>query len=757
MEEQKTETSAPAPKPTGQRAPDKHIGRKKRITPREMHFAKLIADQEMGGVEAARIAFGWRCEPNSPENQKARKLAISKRIKEEVQRLRDKRIAEEQARESIRVDIGEIHKGDLRDYAFKVLEKLRDNPRAKAADRFNAIKLLKKLHDPGKDINLIYKWIDLAWRYQTAHCPSCHTSFPLAKIENEKLDAWRKTAGVSRGAISNIDDRFVRQMELIKRADKRRTPHPGQVRILTAKERHVVGEGAARAGKSYTLALFATLGLCLPGAEIWILAETYERASKEVEYIKDFLNSLFFPYYKQMVNISHDRKTGELLLTTKWGATLRVKSSKSKGSITGHALEYALCAEPGWLPADIYEELRARMSERLGRIIALGTPKGLQGFIGRMTNMYGRDPKTGRMIRWKREDRLIENGCPWNVSMLITRMDPSDNPEYVTSELEAARMELTDEEYAQEFQGIGMAAEGLKFGNVKDELLKPIDRAFFARAEYILGVDQGPKNFGASLLAYDGQDAVVCWEYFNNDDRSTMKKNLIKLFHRVPKWIERLGGTVDQWKYTITDQDPPLDGIFEEMEEEGLVWPTDIAKRHKNMAKLNENWRRENQEFVNNMARSRNLLFHLYEAPHSDEAESPGGILLHDQIKNCIDIPDNKERDTSQAQQKGWQTADPIRGDHVLDSWYLAMWLICSGQVFVSRAKVVSSTSDDPWAREKILFEENLKKQERKELGMHSGWNPQRPEPKTAAEAWQRLIRGGRNSFFGGGYYGDEA
>jgi hypothetical protein len=732
---------------------------RKKLAPRDQHFCKLIAETGMGAVEAARLAFGWRCEPGSKENQKARNFARQPRFKKVIEELRAKRLAEEKAKESLRVDFGEIHKGDLREYAFKVLEKLRDNPRAKAADRFNAIKTLKKLHDPGKDINLVFKFIDMAWRYQKAHCPSCHTSFPLAKVKNPKLDEWRKRVGADPAVIQGIDDQFTRQMELIKRCDRRRTPHPGQKRLLVAPERHVVGEGAARAGKSYAIALFACLGLCLPGAEIWILAETYDRASKEVEYIKDFMNSIFFPYYKQMVSISHDKKTGEMLMTTKWGSSLRVKSSKSKGSITGHALELALCAEPGWLPADIYEELRARMSERLGRIIALGTPKGLQGFIGRMTTMHGRDPKTGRMIRWKREDRLIEKGCPWNVSMLITRMDPTDNPEYVKSELNAARMELTDEEYAQEFQGIGAAADGLKFGNVRDEHLREIDGAFWNRATYILGIDQGPKNFGTCLIGYDGDKIAVAWEFFNADERATMRKNLVKLYHRVPKWIERLGGNPENWKYTITDQDPPLDQIFMELEDEGIIWPTDIQKRHKNMARLNENWRRENQEFVNTVARKGDLLFHLYMLPHSDESESPGGNLLHDQVKNCIDIQDNVEKDTSQAQAKGWQTNDPFRGDHVLDAWYLAMWMIASNQVFVPKAIVTATNSTDPWAAQKAAFEQSMRQQDRRDRGVvdHSHMG----EPRTPAEAWRRLINRQQNQgqFIGGyrGPYGNEA
>ncbi len=738
--------------------PESEAVRRKRISPAEMHVAKLMYSNGLGAIEACRIAMHWSCEPNSKESDKAKTLGRSTRVRAEIKKLRDrdekKALQAEKAKESLRIDFGEMHKGDLREYAFRVLENLRDNDNAKAADRFNAIKMLKKLHDPGKDVNLIYKWIDMAWRYQTAHCPSCHNSFALAEIPNTKLDEWRKRTGAPAGPVGLLR-KFDRQMEIIKRCDPRRTPHPGQIRVLAAPERHVVGEGAARAGKSYLLALLAAMAICLPGVEIWILAETYDRASKEVDYLQNFLNTIFFPYYKQMVNVVHDKKTGEMIMTTKWGSEIRVKSAKAKGSITGHALELALCAEPGWLPADIYEELRARMSERLGRIIALGTPKGTAGFIGRLTSMHGRDPKTGKMIRWKKEDRLIENGCPWGVSMLVTRLDPSENPEYVKAELDNARMELTDAEYAQEFEGIGVSAAGAKFGLVREDHLQVIDPSFFERATFALGIDQGPKNFGACLIAYDGTDIVTAWEYFNSDERTTMKRNLLRLRARVPRWIESLGGDPDLWVMTITDQDPSMEAIFMEMEDEGSPWHTDIVLRHKNSAQLGENWRRENAEFINNMARHNNMLFHTLDLPYTEDDESPGAYLMHDQVISCLDVPEDPDRESKSGNTKGWAVSDPFRGDHVLDAWYLAVWLITSQQLNVS-SQIQAKHSSDPWAVQKAQFQENLRRNEQRELGIHGTGNT----PRSAQEAWDRLLRkGDGGNFFGigTGHYGDEA
>ena len=214
---------------------------RKRITPAEMHFAKLMYSNGMGAIEASRIALNYRSEPGSKEADKAKTLGRSTRVQAEIKKLRDrdekKALAAEKAKESLRIDFGEMHKGDLREYAFRVLETLRDNDNAKAADRFNAIKMLKKLHDPGKDINLIYKWIDTAWRYQTAHCPSCHNSFGLAEIPNPKLEEWRERTKAPKAA-SSLSRKFDRQMEIIKRCDPRRTPHAGQIRVLAAPERH---------------------------------------------------------------------------------------------------------------------------------------------------------------------------------------------------------------------------------------------------------------------------------------------------------------------------------------------------------------------------------------------------------------------------------------------------------------------------------------------------------------------------------------
>jgi len=725
---------------------------KKQLSPAEDRFAKLIAISGCGSIEAARLAFNWRCETGSSEAQRARDLARSPRVADRIKILKEREKQKAQA-ENIVQTTGEIDIDQVRSFAFKRLEEIRDNDSAKAAVRFQAIKMLEKLHDPSQDANLIWKWIDLAWRYQKAHCPSCHKSYPLNRIVNPKLEEFRSRSKAD-PENKNLSDEFTRRLELLIRADQRRRPHASQQVALSSPERHVVGLGAARAGKSYLLSLFAILAFLLPGVEIWILAEQYESARSEVEYIEKFLKALFYPHEDAMVKTVKDNKTGELVMHSKWGSELRIKSAKSKGTITGRALELALVAEPGWVPDDVYNHLRARMSERLGRIIALGTPQGTTGFLGRMIKTTGRDPKTGKILRRSKEDRLIKNGSPWATSMFIYDVKPADNPEYVKAELDAARQELTDSEYATEFAGEMRAAEGAKFPRVTEKHLQTVPREFFDRAVYVLGIDQGPRNFGAVLTAYDGDIVVPCFEYFNGDE-TTMHVNLKILRKNVPQWILGLGGDPNEWRLTITDRDPQLDGIFEEFREQGLPWPTDLVVRHRNNAQLLDNWRRETQEWVNNMGVRGKLIFHEATQGSDHYDIIPGAALLHDQVINCTDEPENAERESKSDNRKGWKVTDPWRGDHVLDAWYFTMWTVLSNQLVAELRLPDNVQKDDPWSEQKAAFQFAIAKSEMQEL--RTGGKGGRNVKEAYEKFFNRPMRYGGTLMGGGGHYGNES
>jgi len=525
--------------------------------------------------------------------------------------------------------------------------------------RWNAIQALEKLNDPGKDINLIYRYIDIMWRYYEGHCPACHNDFPLWKVKNFKLDLYREDNQLPPS--SPLENRLERRLALLNEADPVRQPHVGQERAIAAEDRHLIGTGPARAGKSLVMGMFLLMYGLIPGAENWLLARIYENADKEFQYYQQFLQTLFYPVSKHMIDISIDR-TGDSSIKTRWGNITETRSGKAKGSITGHELEIIAVCEPAWVEASLFEEVRARMSSRMGRIIAFGTPKGFGGFLHRMKKLANRGPDGH--IRSEKE-RLLSGGCPWNQSMAQFSMLPEDNPQYVISEKEAAKGELTKEEYESEFEGKMRAAEGSRFPFLTDKHCRKITREEIEKCVFILGIDQGTKNFGGTLIAWDGRRMFVVWEYFN-DEAKTAKAKLIEINAMLPSVIAEMGGSAENWILTIFDADPPVQDTLQELKDEYRPWKTDETYRPKNL-KDYTNWREETIAWVNQQCTKMQLLF-------DKECD-----LLHDQLLEALILPQDTTKEKQNQNSKGWIVNDPWRGDHVMDAWLMATFCIKEG------------------------------------------------------------------------------
>jgi hypothetical protein len=706
------------------------------LTTEEEEYCRLRAEEGLGPILAARKAFNWRCDPGSVEYAKAKSLGAYRNLNKRIKEIRA--LLDQQAEaDKIVTQTGSIDLDNLRSSAYKRLVQIRDDETLPPTARLKAVEALEKLSDPSKDINLIWRWLDIAVKGAMVHCPCCHKNFHAEKLALSKLAEYRKKANVP--ALAPTESLLERRKAILNIAEKRQVPHPGQVRALEAQERHIMGMGAGRVGKSFTLAMFAYLYAMQPGTVIWILGLTYEAARWEKDYLKRFLETAFFPYSRFLFEEIYDSKNQEWVLTTRWGSEVRIKSAKAVGSITGAEVDAILAAEPGWLPDNIFNHVRARLSSRLGRIIALGTPQSLGGFIARLVFPTGRLPD-GRIKRWTAEERLLSNGAAWNISALVFNMEAKDNPGYVKSELEAARMEMSDEEYATEFEGKMVAHEGLKFHSVKQVHLQSVSREVLAECEWILGVDQGQKNFGAVLMAWDGKKAYAMRDFFDNS-YNTIRTNLINLRDEVPVWIRAMGGDQNRWKLTIFDQDPPIENTLMEMEQESKEWPTAVTYRHDNKKKqgMTEDWRKDTTILINEMAKQGNLIF-------DNECSQ-----LHDEVMRTEVVAGNPlVEDGSNLKHKGWKIAGSWRQDHVLDGLMFCMWLIRSNQV---ERPTMEREVGTPEEEARKAYEYQRRIQEQRDL---SGFQKSKKSSEVFQDVFGRSPNTGREFIPGGGSYYDD-
>jgi len=679
------------------------MSRAPRLTADDREFCRLRAIDGFGPIEAARAAYGWMCEHGTREYERAKKLSQRRHFAELIRELSENAKKEADAEALLSSTTGATLDEDaLLRLAYLRLQHLRDSPNTAPQSKFNAVEALQKLHDPSQDVNLIWSWITLICAGMEAHCPACHETFPLAEIHIPALEEHRKDNDLP--IPLPLTEVYPRRLALISKAERRIRPHPGQRLALSSPERHIVGLGAARAGKSFCLAMFSYLYFLQPGSETWLLARTYDAARSEREYLQAFIKTAFYPYGRYMVEEHYDAKSGEWTLTSRWGSEVKIKSAIAKGTITARELDAILVAEPGWVDESVFHQIVARLTSRLGRIIALGTPQGLRGLIARLVFTTGRDPKTGKVHRFTKKERLIENGCDWNVSTLIFDLKPQDNPAYVKSEQAAARRLMGDEEYDTEFEGKMVAFEGLKFYEVRERHLQKITRPTLTECRFVLGVDQGPKNFGACILAWDGTKIYVVRDFFESSHQ-TIKSNMSILMENTPLWLRLRGGVPGEWRLTIFDSDPSVLGILDEFEADRHPWPTPVTFKNDNKKHggLSQNWRKETAIYLNEMAKTGNLIFDLEDCSQ-----------LHDEVMRVENIPDSQDSDSGGSHKKGWKISGCWRQDHVLDAFLQAAWTILSDQL--GKEPVNKPLDLDPLQEAKKAYDYNRLLSEKKEL-----------------------------------------
>jgi len=105
-----------------------------------------------------------------------------------------------------------------------------------------------------------------------------------------------------------------------------------------------------------------------------------------------------------------------------------------------------------------------------------------------------------------------------------------------------------------------------------------------------------------------------------------------------------------------------------------------------------------------------------------DQDQYPGASLLHDQVLNAMDVPENQDRESKSDAKKGWVVTDAWRADHVVDAWYFTMWMVLSGQLRPNESRDTAE-SDDPWAEAKASAAYSFAKSEQEELSGGKGVN----------------------------------
>ena len=267
-------------------------------------------------------------------------------------------------------------------------------------------------------------------------------------------------------------------------------PHVGQRAILDHDARFKVVACGRRWGKSEMAAHAAlTAALENPGATVWWVAPSYQQANS---YGFDKITPLLSPdVLAESPKLSKPR---EIAINN--GATLSFRSADREDSLRGGGVDDLVIDEAGSVPERAWsEELRPALSDTLGDMIAIGTPRGRNWFY-----------------RWYQRGQSADHAdvASWQAPTY-------QNPHVPDSEIDDARDDMPERAFEQEYLAKFVDDVGGVFKDVReqvDEYDLPVEPDETGRT-FAIGVDFARFEDYTAAIVLDDDGRLVAFERLN--------------------------------------------------------------------------------------------------------------------------------------------------------------------------------------------------------------------------------------------------
>lgn len=275
-------------------------------------------------------------------------------------------------------------------------------------------------------------------------------------------------------------------------------PHPAQLEIHNSPARFKVVAAGRRFGKS-RLGVLECLDVAGRGGRAWWIAPTYQ---------------MTFVGWRPLVRLSRAIpgaviSLSERRITYPSGGEVTIRSADNPDSLRGEGLDFVIVDEAAFVKPDVWQEsLRPALSDRQGRALFISTPRGRNWFW----DIYRKSGADG-----------------WQSFTYPT----SANPFIAPAEIEAARGDLADIIFRQEYLAEFVDMEGAVFRRVQEAVFgQPITEPADKR-QYIAGVDVAASVDYTVVCVYDVMDkAMVYLDRFNRVDYGALEDRLHAVYTR---------------------------------------------------------------------------------------------------------------------------------------------------------------------------------------------------------------------------------
>jgi len=298
----------------------------------------------------------------------------------------------------------------------------------------------------------------------------------------------------------------------------------------------------------------------LPGGRAWWVAPSYKVAAVGWRLIR----SLALQIAGATV------RDGDMLATFPGGGTVQVRSADNPDSLRGEGLDFVVVDECAYVAEEAWQEaLRPALSDRLGRAMFISTPSGRNWF-------------------WRYFQKGLQGG-EWQSWSFPT----SDNPYILPSEIEAARGDLPEMIFRQEYLAEFLEGEGAVFRNIAACLTAPdTTPAEHAGHHIVAGCDWARQaDYSAFSLVCRDCRVEVARDRFNQIDYHVQVARLKALCDKwtvatilaetnsigtpVLEMLQRLGLPVRGFETTASSKPPLIESLALAFEREECRWQAD--------------------------------------------------------------------------------------------------------------------------------------------------------------------------------------
>ena len=280
--------------------------------------------------------------------------------------------------------------------------------------------------------------------------------------------------------------------------------HSAQLEINACSARFRVVDAGRRFGKT-RLGVWECIDVALHGGRAWWVAPSFPIAQVG---------------WRPLKKIGHqipgaDIRLSDMSVIMPNGGEVRIRSADNPDSLRGEGLDFVVMDETAWMKNEAWSEsLRPALSDKLGRALFISTPRGRNWF-------------------WEQYQRGVRGDNDYKSFYFPT----SANPYIKASEIEAAKQELPEIIYRQEYLAEFIDDQGGVFRRVQEAARLQILEGPQPDRQYIAGVDVAASVDYTVISILDiNSHEMVYMDRFNRVDYNVL--------------IDRLDALYKRWKLT---------------------------------------------------------------------------------------------------------------------------------------------------------------------------------------------------------------